>query len=112
MPTVINSTYITLDGVIGGPHLWPPPGRPSDERCVQIQTDLLLSCDAVLLARRTYEGFAQAWVTHSGDPMSDHMNTMPKGVVHRRLRLPRGHSKRTSGPGSRLRHRRWPSASK
>jgi dihydrofolate reductase len=60
------------------PHLWPSLGRPSDERRDQIQTDLLLSCDAVLMGRRTYEVFAPVWTTRSGDPMSDHMNTMPK----------------------------------
>jgi len=38
--------------------LWPSLGRPSDEGAVGIQTDLLLSCDALLTGRRTYEGFA------------------------------------------------------
>jgi hypothetical protein len=40
MRKIINSTYITLDGVIEGPHLWPSLGRSSDERAGQIQTDL------------------------------------------------------------------------
>jgi len=31
MRKIINSTYITLDGVIEGPHLWPSLG-PRDER--------------------------------------------------------------------------------
>ena len=32
MRKIINSTYISLDGVVEGPHLWPSLGRPSDER--------------------------------------------------------------------------------
>jgi hypothetical protein len=53
MRKIINATYITLDGVIEGPHLWPSLGRPSDERAEQIQTDLALSCDALLMRRHT-----------------------------------------------------------
>ena len=41
MRKIINSTYITLDGVIQDPQQWPSLGRPSDERGGQIQTDLL-----------------------------------------------------------------------
>jgi len=88
MAKIINSTYITLDGVVEGPHLWPSLDRPGDERGTQIQTDLLLSCDALLMGRRTYDGFAPVWPTRSGDPYSDHINTMPKYVVSRTLADP------------------------
>jgi dihydrofolate reductase len=81
MRKVINSTYITLDGVIQDPHLWPSLGRPSDPRFGEIQSDLLLSCDALVMGRRTYEGFAPVWQARSGDPFSDHINSMPKYVV-------------------------------
>jgi dihydrofolate reductase len=87
MRSIINSTYITLDGVIDEPHHWPPAG-PDDETAFTIQTDLLLSCDAVLMGRRTYEGFAPVWPTRSGDPYSDHINTMRKYVVSSTLRDP------------------------
>jgi dihydrofolate reductase len=88
MAMIINSTYITLDGVVEGPHLWPSLNRPGDERSVQIQTDLLLSCDALLMGRHTYDGFAPVWPTRSGDPYSDHINTMPKYVVSTTLTDP------------------------
>jgi dihydrofolate reductase len=88
MAKIINSTYITLDGVVEGPHLWPSLNRPSDERAMQVQTDLLLSCDALLMGRRTYDGFAPVWPTRSGDPYSDHINTMPKYVVSTTLTEP------------------------
>ena len=88
MRKIINSTYISLDGVVEGPHLWPSLGRPSDERAGQIQTDLLVSCDAVLMGRHTYDGFAPVWPTRSGDRYSDHINTMPKYVVSTTLKDP------------------------
>jgi dihydrofolate reductase len=88
MRKIINSTFITLDGVIEGPHLWPSLGRPGDERAGQISTDLLLSCDALLMGRHTYDGFAPVWPTRSGDPYSDHINAMSKYVVSTTLKDP------------------------
>jgi dihydrofolate reductase len=32
------------------------------------------------MGRHTYDGFAPVWPTRSGDPYSDHTNTMPKYV--------------------------------
>jgi hypothetical protein len=43
---IIHSTYISLDGVIENPHLWPPSGDDAGESDA-IQTELLLGCDAV-----------------------------------------------------------------
>jgi dihydrofolate reductase len=88
MRRIINSTYISLDGVVEDPHKWPTIERPSDERGEQIQTSLLLACDAVLMGRRTYEVFAPAWQSRSGDPLSDRMNTMPKYLVSTTLTDP------------------------
>ena len=63
--------------------------RPSrDERFGQIQADLVLSCDALLMGRHTYDGFAPVWPTRSGDPVSDHINAMPKYVVSTTLTDP------------------------
>jgi dihydrofolate reductase len=87
MRKIINSTYISLDGVIEQPHTWPPTG-PSDERADAIQTELLLACDAVLMGRRTYEAFAPVWPTRSGDAASDRINSMRKYVVSSTLRDP------------------------
>ena len=88
MRKIINSTYISLDGAVEQPHHWPTIERPSDERADQIQTDLLLACDAVLMGRRTYEVFAPAWQARSGGPLTDRMNTMPKYVVSTTLKDP------------------------
>jgi dihydrofolate reductase len=92
MRKIINSTYITIDGVVEGPHLWPSLDGPADERSGQIQVDLLESCDAVLMGRHTYDGFAPVWPTRSGDPYSDRINTMPKYVVSTTLTDPQWHN--------------------
>jgi dihydrofolate reductase len=86
MRTIINSTFITLDGVIDEPHTWPPTGE--DDASLEIHTDLLRSCDAILMGRRTYDGFAAAWPTRSGDPYSDRINSVRKYVVSSTLRDP------------------------
>lgn len=88
MRKIINSTYISLDGVVELPHRWPTIQRPTDARGNQIQTDLLMSCDAVLMGRRTYDSFAPAWQARSGDPLSDRMNALPKYVVSTTLTDP------------------------
>jgi dihydrofolate reductase len=87
MRKIINSTYITLDGVIANPHEW-PASDVKDESGTAIQTELLSSCDAVLMGRHTYDSFAAAWPTRSGDPFSDRINSMSKYVVSSTLRKP------------------------
>ena len=77
------------------------PAAPSDERAETIQTDLLLACDALLMGRRTYEGFAPVWPTRSGDPYTDRINTMPKYVVSRRRSATRSGATRRSSPAIR-----------
>jgi dihydrofolate reductase len=81
---IINSTYISLDGVIQNPERW-PSSDIEDDSGLQIQTELLFACDAVLMGRRTYDGFAPVWSARSGDPYSDRINSMAKYVVSSRL---------------------------
>jgi dihydrofolate reductase len=88
MRRIINSTYITLDGVIENPQDWPSGRHEDDGRGREIQTELLLSCDAVLLGRRTYKGFEPVWTSMSGDPASDRMNAIEKWVVSSTLTNP------------------------
>lgn len=88
MRRIINSTYITLDGAIENPQDWPSGRHQDDGRGREIQTELLLGCDALLLGRRTYEGFLPVWTAMSGDPYSDHINTMEKWVVSSTLTDP------------------------
>ena len=88
MRAIINSTYVTLDGVIQNPQEWPSLGGFSDAGN-RIQTQLLERCDAVLIGRRTYDGFAPDWSARSGDPFSDRMNALPKYVVSTTLTDPK-----------------------
>ena len=81
MRRIVNSTYISLDGVIQDPQDWPGNGIEPDDTGLKVQTDLLFACDAVLMGGRTYPGFAQAWMARSGDPYSDRINSRPKYVV-------------------------------
>ena len=87
MRNIINSTYISLDGVIERPHEWPSVGARGSEGD-ELQAELMLSCDALIMGRRTYDGFAPVWPTRSGDPVSDHINSMPKYVVSSTLTDP------------------------
>jgi len=88
MRQLVNSTYISLDGVIEDPQDWPSGRHQDDGRGQQIQTDLLLRCDALLMGRRTYEGFAPVWSPRSGDAFTDHINAMDKWVVSTTLQAP------------------------
>jgi dihydrofolate reductase len=76
---LIESTFITLDGVISDPQNWGPPYWDDEHNAYAGK--LLSASDALLLGRETYEGFAQAWPARSGDPYTDRINEMPKHVA-------------------------------
>lgn len=80
MSELVNSTYISLDGVIENPQTWPDLGGFGPEGN-KIQTDLVLSCSAVLMGRRTYDSFVEVWPSMSGNALADKMNAMPKYVA-------------------------------
>jgi dihydrofolate reductase len=88
MRQLINSTYLTLDGVVEGPHLWPSLKRGPSNEGESIQTELIEECDIVLMGRRTYDVFAPAWSSRSGDRVSDRINAMRKVVVSTTLNDP------------------------
>ena len=87
MRKVVNSTYVTLDGVIENPQDWPELGGFGDQG-YRIQDEHLQTCDAVLMGRHTYDGFAPVWSQRAGDPVSDRMNALPKYVVSTTLTDP------------------------
>ncbi|MGH3384702.1 MAG: dihydrofolate reductase family protein [Nocardioidaceae bacterium] len=78
MRRVIASTYMTLDGVIERPENWTFPFR-SDE-ATAFAYDQLVGSDALLMGRRTYEIFAEAWPTRT-DKFAERINSLPKYVV-------------------------------
>jgi dihydrofolate reductase len=83
MRKLVESTFMTLDGVISDPQQWGPPYW-NDEHA-NYARDLLFGADDLLLGRVTYEGFARAWSPRTGDEYSDRMNSMPKYVASRAL---------------------------
>jgi dihydrofolate reductase len=87
MRQLINSTYISLDGVIQNPESW-PPSEVKDPAADRIQRDLLFACDALLMGRKTYESFAPVWSGRSGDEFTDRINGMAKYVVSSALTEP------------------------
>jgi dihydrofolate reductase len=82
MRKLVESTFMTLDGVISNPHEW---GRPYwDDEHAGYGAKLFDRADAMLLGRATYEAFAQAWPQRSGES-ADRFNAMPKHVASRTL---------------------------
>ena len=73
------TSFITLDNVVEDPQLW--SGKFQSDDTGEVNADVLRDADAMLLGRITYEGFAAAWPSRSGDPFSEKFNAMPKHVV-------------------------------
>lgn len=84
MRKLVESTFMSLDGVISSPEQWSPPYW-NDEH-MSYARELLFAADALLLGRETYEGFAEAWPARSGDEYTDRINSMPKYVASTTLR--------------------------
>ena len=94
MRRIINSTYISLDGVVEA-----PSGTESFARVGwtdafsrgpegnQFKLDETMASDALLLGRVTYDGFAPVWPQFEGE-FADKFNTMPKYVVSSTLENP------------------------
>jgi dihydrofolate reductase len=76
--------YVSLDGVVEGPH-WTGPFW--NDELSQLQADYLYSSDALVLGRVTYEGFAASWpgMEEATGDFGKKMNSMPKHVASRTL---------------------------
>ena len=94
MGRLVVTEFISLDGVIEAPGGgedykyggWTFEIDRGDEGN-QFKLDETMSSAALLLGRRTYEGFAAAWPERDG-VFADKFNTMPKYVVSSTLRDP------------------------
>jgi dihydrofolate reductase len=77
---LVATEYVTLDGIAEEPGHWSFPFF--DDQASQFKWQELQASDALLLGRRTYEGFAKAWPTmpNTGE-FGEKMNSMPKYVV-------------------------------
>ena len=81
MRKLIESTLVSLDGVIGSPDRW----SPFDEESRQLAKEELEKYDALVLGRVTYEFFRANWGAPTGDPYIDQINAIPKYVASRTL---------------------------
>ncbi len=87
MRRIINSTYMTLDGVVQKPQFWSFDYR--DEAAAAFAHDQLFNCDAILMGRIAYEGLAGYWPTATDtDGTADRMNSLPKYVISNTLTQP------------------------
>jgi dihydrofolate reductase len=77
---LVATEYLTLDGVFEEPGKWSLPFF--SDQAAQFKWRELQASDALLLGRKTYEGFAAAWPTMEGTgEFGEKMNSMPKYVV-------------------------------
>ncbi len=94
MGRIVVTEFISLDGVIEAPgggegfkhDGWSFEISRGDEGD-KFKLDETMSSAALLLGRRTYEGFAAAWPTRDGE-FADKFNNMPKYVVSSTLEEP------------------------
>jgi dihydrofolate reductase len=84
MRKLIESTFVSLDGVVEAPEKWTIPWWGGDLK--DYARARLAEVDAFLLGRRTYEQFAASWPQIKGDEYFDRINALPKFVASNSLR--------------------------
>jgi dihydrofolate reductase len=94
MGRIVVTEFVSLDGVMeapGGGEDFKHGGWTFEidrgEEGNQFKLEETMKSDALLLGRKTYEGFAAAWPSRDGE-FADKFNTMPKYVVSSTLENP------------------------
>jgi dihydrofolate reductase len=94
MGKIIVTEFVSIDGVMedpGGAEDYKHGGWTFEigmgEDGAKFKLDETMETDALLLGRRTYEGFAAAWPSREGS-FADKFNSMPKYVVSSTLDSP------------------------
>jgi dihydrofolate reductase len=94
MGKIVVTEFVSMDGIVedpGGAEDYEHSGwsfqidRGDDGN--QFKLDETLATDALLLGRITYQGFADAWPSRTGE-FADKFNSMPKFVVSKTLDKP------------------------
>jgi dihydrofolate reductase len=91
MAKLVVSEFVSLDGVMqapGGESGYRHTGwvmKFPDPEQYRYKLEEVLAHEALLLGRRTYDGFAAAWPSRTGE-FADKMNEMPKYVASTTLR--------------------------
>ncbi|NGN66915.1 hypothetical protein G5C51_23785 [Streptomyces sp. A7024] len=81
MRKLIESTLVTLDGVIEAPERW----ALFDAESSALSLEQLDNYEAFIMGRTTYETFRANWGNVTGNPYIDRINAMPKYVASRSL---------------------------
>ena len=81
MRKLVESTLVSLDGVIASPERW----SLFDEESSRWTLQELDNYEAFLMGRVTYEYFQNTWGSATGGPLSERINAMPKHVASRTL---------------------------
>src|SRR5215207_5960893 len=94
MGRIVVTEFVSLDGVMedpGGAEDFKYGGWSFEiergEEGDRFKLDEALNADALLLGRKTYDGFAEAWPSRDGE-FADKFNSMPKYVVSSTLKDP------------------------
>ena len=81
MRKLIESTLVSLDGVIESPERW----SPFDEEATKLAMEDLGNYDAFVMGRVTYERLRANWAPITGNAYIDRINAMPKYIASRTL---------------------------
>ena len=94
MGRIVVTEFVSLDGVVeapGGGEGFKHDGWTFEidrgEEGNRFKLDETMDSEALLLGRKTYEGFAAAWPSREGE-FADKFNSMPKYVVSSTLQSP------------------------
>jgi dihydrofolate reductase len=106
MGRIVVTEFVSLDGVMEAPGgdddfvrgQWSFEFERGDEGN-EFKGAETLEAEALLLGRKTYEGFAAAWPERAGDPFADKFNSMPKYVVSTTIEDPSWGSTTVLGSG-------------
>ena len=89
MRKMIIEVEVSVDGAMGSESMdfWNQVFSFHSEDVTEYLNNLLLTPDALVMGRNTYEGFSQIWPEREGKD-ADRINRMPKYVASRTLREP------------------------
>jgi dihydrofolate reductase len=85
MRRLVNSTFVSLDGVVNHMDRWHFEFIDDDTEAIALRQ--LNACDALLMGRSTYEAYAGAWPERDG-ALADRINQVTKYVASTTLRTP------------------------
>jgi dihydrofolate reductase len=83
MGKIVNSTFVSLDGVINHMDRWHFDFVDAESKAIALQQ--LRDSDAMLMGRHTYDVYAGAWPDRDDD-LADRINAMTKYVVSNTLK--------------------------